>query len=183
MGSQVEFVMHPDDEAAFVAEILRDPDVAFVNGPRWPQATPATARSLDGFGSYGIAWSRVDLDPLPARYIPTCDDWYCEGEHATIQFLRSEPGEDSLTTGRIAIHGPTDGFDGTALTRRFNRLRRYIKSHFSNAALVSTQHPDYVFKSLWVGPNAVQWLRANDRRVVRTPMPGRLRPELQRAPT
>ena len=40
MRSQLRFVMHPYDEAALMTELLRDPAVLLIDGPRWKSATP-----------------------------------------------------------------------------------------------------------------------------------------------
>jgi hypothetical protein len=65
MRSQLRFVLHPDDESALVAELLRDPAVLFVDGPRWKTATPPTTRDVFAVGSYCIIWSPEDLLELP----------------------------------------------------------------------------------------------------------------------
>ena len=56
MKSQVRFVMHPDDEYVLVAELLRDPAVLLVDGPRWKVAVPPTTRNISAVGSYCIIW-------------------------------------------------------------------------------------------------------------------------------
>lgn len=172
MASELQFVMHPGDEALFVAEILREQDVSFINGPRWPSAVPLPTQTLDGIGHYCILWSRKELDPLTSDFIPTCNDWYCNSEYATIQFLRSEMKGDVLGAGRIARHYFPAGFDPVAIdaiSRRYNRLRRYIKKHFRNSVLVGREHPDCVFDFTWVGPHAIEWLRQSPERWVDCP--------------
>ena len=47
MRSQIRFVMHPLDEAEFIAKLLEDESVGLIDGPRWPAATPLVTRSLD----------------------------------------------------------------------------------------------------------------------------------------
>ncbi len=103
MNASIRFVMHADDEAVLVRELLRDPSVCFVDGPRWPAALPATTRDLAQVGSYCIVWSTADLPVLASEYMPKCNDWYCRSEPATIQFLRSRGDPNSLSEGRLAI--------------------------------------------------------------------------------
>ena len=38
MKSELRFVMHPDDETSLLADILRDQEVLFIDGPRWNSA-------------------------------------------------------------------------------------------------------------------------------------------------
>ena len=53
MRSQIRFVMHPLDEAEFIAQLLEDESVGLIDGPRWPAATPLVTRSLAQIqGSY-----------------------------------------------------------------------------------------------------------------------------------
>ena len=101
--SQLRFVMHPDDDAAIMAELLRDAAVLLVDGPRWKTATPPTTRNVSAVGNYCIIWSPEDLPELAAEFIPTCNDWYCRAEYATIQFLRSKIIETVIHEGRLAI--------------------------------------------------------------------------------
>ena len=46
MRSQIRFVMHPLDEAEFIAQLLQDESVGLIDGPRWPAAAPLVTRSL-----------------------------------------------------------------------------------------------------------------------------------------
>lgn len=105
MNSQLRFVMHPADEREFAAQVLADPAVLLIDGPRWQAAAPQTFRDLDAIrGNYCILWSPDDQAALQARYIAGCNDWYCESEYATVQFLRSEIFADGvLFEGRIAV--------------------------------------------------------------------------------
>lgn len=181
MASELQFVMHPDDEALFAQELLREPELMFIDGPRWPGPAPLATRDLGQVGSYCIAWSPSDLPALGADYIATCNDWYCNTEYATIQFLRSTLDDEALRAGRIAYHYFPADFDpgaASAITRRFNRLRRYIKGRFHNFALVARDHPDCVFNAMWVGPHASEWLRQSPDRWVSCPAPAVLAPGL-----
>lgn len=54
MKSSIRFVMHPDDEAALISELIRDPAVLLVNGPRWKSAAPPTTRNVSAVGPYCI---------------------------------------------------------------------------------------------------------------------------------
>jgi hypothetical protein len=63
---QLPFVMHPDDGTAIVAELLRDPAVLLVDGPRWKTATPRITRNVSAVGTYCMIWSPEDLPDLPA---------------------------------------------------------------------------------------------------------------------
>ncbi len=105
MRSEVQFAMDPEDEIEFITEVLSDPSVVLVDGPRWKTKKPPTTRDISKLSDdYCIIWSREDLPQLDAEYIPTCKDWYCRSEFATIQFLRSVMHKDSvLINGRIAI--------------------------------------------------------------------------------
>lgn len=186
MASELQFVMHPKDEALFAEELLREEGVRLIDGPRWPSASPSTTRDLGEIDDYCIVWSPSDLDPLTAEYIPTCNDWYCRSEYATIQFLRSQLEGTVLSAGRIASPYFPDDFDpaaASAISKRFYRLRRYIKKHFHNSALVGRAHPECVFDALWVGPHAVDWLQQSSERWIRCPAPAVLAPGLGSART
>ena len=104
MRSQLRFIQHPNDEREFVAEILSDNSVQLIDGPRWKAKVPQTFRSLAEIqGNYCIIWSSQDRPALSARYIQTRNDWYCDAEMVTIQFLRSQCIDSIITEGRIAI--------------------------------------------------------------------------------
>jgi hypothetical protein len=186
MRSKLRFVMHPDDEAHFAALLLSDEAVQLIDGPRWKTKLPVCSRSLEDIGWYCIIWSPADLPELDARYIESCDDYYCASEYATIQWLRSDLRDSSLTDGRIAIstHYDIDGFpedSARQVDARFNRLRRFVKKHyvtsvarwynpsapFAPAGPNRSANPSNRDKSLWVGPAALAWLQADDRRRIR----------------
>ena len=183
MRSQLRFVMHPDDEREFAAQILSEADVFLIDGPRWKSATPALFRSLDAIaGDYCILWSTQDRASLESRYMAKCDDWYCESEQATIQFLRSQVFGPCLTEGRIAV-GTTgaDESEAAGVERRFKALARFIKKHYSNAVLCwrnptlpfapagpgRSANPGKPDAQVWVGPHALRWLRQEQGRNVK----------------
>jgi hypothetical protein len=182
MRSQLRFAMHPDDELSFLDEVLKEPSVVLIDGPRWKAAEPATTQSLASIGTYCIIWSPEDLASLNARFIPTCNDWYCESEHSTIQFLRSSLTETVLTEGRIAIATESASSSARAgVERRFKSLRKFLKKVYANA-IVRWQNPTLSFapagpsrsanpsepdRSMWVGPSALAWLRADEQRRIK----------------
>lgn len=183
MRSQLRFVMHSKDETAFAAQLLSDESVYLIDGPRWKTATPQTFCSLEEVaGSYCIVWSRQDCATLGARYIPACDDWYCEAESATIQFLRSQTVGSVVTEGRIAVSTLEAGNgEATGIERRFKGLVRYVKKHYTNsvvrwsnpplpfapAGLGRSANPSKPDSQVWVGPNAMQWLQQDQYRCVK----------------
>jgi hypothetical protein len=186
MRSQLRFVMHPDDEHDFATFLLSDETVQFIDGPRWKSQSPTCSRTLEHIGWYCIIWSPSDLPELDARFIPTCDDYYCKSEYATIQWLRSELNDSAITDGRIAIstHYDIDGFPATQAKQvdaRFNKLRRFVKKHSSNSVARwyddrfpfaptgprRSANPSDPDKSLWVGPAALAWLHADHRRRIK----------------
>lgn len=136
MNSQLRFVMHPDDEREFAAQVLADPAVLLIDGPRWKAAEPQTFRTLDAIrGSYCILWSPDDQAALDARYIAGCNDWYCESEYATVQFLRSEVFTGGvLTEGRIAVSTANASAQAAqGVERRYKALGRFVRKHYTNA--------------------------------------------------
>jgi hypothetical protein len=174
--SQIRFVMHPDDEVALITELLRDPTILLVDGPRWKSVAPPTTRDISAVGHYCLIWSPDDLPELPAEFIPSCNDWYCRGEHATIQLLRSAVTGTMITDGRLAI--ATGGADQNTLAKveqRYKWLCRSIKRTYLNSVVrwrnpelpeapagpnrsANPSNPD---RSLWVGPTAMSWLTAD----------------------
>jgi hypothetical protein len=182
MGSQLRFAMHPEDELSFLDEVLKEPSVVLIDGPRWKAAEPRTTRSLASIGTYCIIWSPEDLACLKARFIPTCNDWYCESEHSTIQFLRSSLTETVLTEGRIAV--ATESASSSArlgVERRFKFLRKFLKKNYVNSAIrwqnpklplaprgpSRSANPGEPDSSLWVGPAALSWLRDGEERRIK----------------
>lgn len=123
---------------------------------------------------------------MPADFIPSCNDWYCRGEYATIQLLRSVITGTVVTEGRFAI--ATDQASQQTATanveRRYNMLRRLIKKTYVNgvvhwrnpqvpqapAGRDRSANPSNLDRSLWVGPSAMTWLTADPmRRIKITP--------------
>jgi hypothetical protein len=174
--------MHPNDEPTIVAQLLRDPAVLLVDGPRWKTATPPTTRNLSTAGWYVIIWSPEDLAELPAEFIPTCNDWYCRGEYATIQFLRSQVTGTVITEGRFAISTePAQKTTAANVERRYRLLRRAVQKTYMSSVVrwrnpglpespggpsrsANTSKPD---RSLWVGPAAMAWLAADASRRIK----------------
>jgi hypothetical protein len=165
-----------------MAELLRDPAVLLVDGPRWTTATPATTRDVMEVGSYCIIWSPEDLPELPAEFIPTCKDWYCRAEYATIQFLRCKFTETVITAGRLAIStGPANKTTAVNVERRYKLLRRAIQKTYVNSIVRSrnpnlpqapagpsrSANPSEPDRSLWVGPAAMRWLTGDAARRIK----------------
>lgn len=189
MRSQLRFVMHPQDEAALVAELLRDPAVRLVNGPRWPSAEPPTTRDISTIGDYCIIWSPDDLPVLAADFIPACNDWYCRAEDATLQFLRCSITGAVITDGRLAIStGPAKDKTAAGVERRYKRLCRAIKATYLNS-VVQWRNPDLPEapagpsrsanpsapdRSLWVGPAAMSWLASDPARRIKNALTSRV---------
>jgi hypothetical protein len=182
MRSQIRFVMHPDDEAILMSELLRDPAVLLVDGPRWKSAAPPTTRIVSAVGYHCIIWSPKDLPKLPAEFIPSCNDWYCRGEYATIRFIRCVFTGTVITEGRFAI--ATDHASETTaanVERRYNLLRRRIKKNYLGSVVRwrnpsvpeapagpdRSANPSSPDRSLWVGPSAMNWLTADATRRIK----------------
>ncbi len=175
MRSQLRFVMYSNDERDFAAQALSDSSVWLVDGPRWKASTPKSVRSLEEVaGSYCIIWSTQDRASLSARYIPNCDDWYCDSESVTIQFLRSEIFGSVITEGRIAV-STSDATEKEAMgvERRFKSLVRFVKKTYTNS-VIQWSNPSLPFAparpgrsanpskpdpQVWVGPDALRWLQ------------------------
>lgn len=187
MNSQLRFVMHPADEREFAAQVLADPAVLLIDGPRWQAAAPQTFRDLGAIRSnYCILWSPDDEATLEARYIAGCNDWYCEAEHATVQFLRSEIFADGvLTEGRIAVAtGGASAQAAQGVEQRYKALGRFVRKHYANKVVCwcnpsmpfgpavpgRSANPGKPDAQVWVGPHALQWLRdggAQQRRAIK----------------
>ncbi|HEX8913371.1 MAG TPA: hypothetical protein VF796_13505 [Humisphaera sp.] len=184
MRSQVRFAMHPADEREFEQLLVADESIRFIAGPRWRSETPASSRSLADVDNYCIVWSTGDIAKLEAEYMPSCDDWYCRSEYATVQFLRSELVGTVITEGRIAVAtGPRSGFPVSSvkrLERRYGDLRKFIRKRYSNSIIQwrnptapyapagpnRSANPSKPDPQVWVGPHALQWLReGSDRRL------------------
>ncbi len=140
-----------------MTELLRDPAVLLIDGPRWKSATPPTTRNISAVGDYCIIWSPEDLSELGADFIPTCNDWYFRTAYATIQFLRCEITETVITEGRLAIStGAASKETAANVERRYKLLSRSIKKTYVNS-VVRWRNPE-PDRSLWVGPTAMTWL-------------------------
>lgn len=182
MKSELRFVMHPDDETAFAGQVLAEECVRLVDGPRWKSPDPVATRSLkEVVGDYCIIWCTQDRPSLSARRLAT-DDWYCESESATIQFLRSQLRGSCLSTGRIAIGtGDATQTEAVAVERRFKCLVRFIKKTYENSAIrwCNTQlpfakaipgqssNPSNPDVHCWIGPHARRWLREDTARRIK----------------
>ena len=185
MNSQVRFAMHPADERDFEQLLVSDESIRFIAGPRWKAETPETSRSLaDTHGYHCMIWSLSDIAKLNAEYIPTCDDWYCRSEQATIQFLRSQMDEAVITEGRLAVctvESPAFPASSVAnLENRYKKLRSYIKRNFLNSIIQwrnptlpyapagpnRSANPSKPDSQVWVGPHALRWLQErSDRKI------------------
>ena len=191
MRSQIQFVMHPDDERTFAELLLADESVRFVDGPRWPSQEPTFSRSLDDIGWYCIIWSTDDVPQLTSRYIATCDDWYITNEYATLQMLRSEVDGSTLTDGRVAISTHYDlpelpEHNAKQIDARFSKIRRHIMKHYVNSIIrwhssrspvaprgpKRSPNPSDPDKKMWVGPAALQWFHESDGHCIRCKMSG-----------
>ena len=182
MRSQLRFVMHPNDEHLFVAEVLREESVVLIDGPRWPAQSPEPHQSLESVGWYCILWSTNDTPELRAEFVPSCGDWYCRSEGATIQFLRSRLLGSILTEGRLAVATDEEEPDVAGRVEgRYRALSRFIKKRYRNRTLrwfnprapthaktpSHSANPSDPDLSLWVGPFALQWLAEDNGRCVK----------------
>ena len=185
MNSQLRFVMHPADERDFESLLVSDDSIRFIAGPRWKTESPKTSRSLAEIDDdYCIIWSTSDIAKLKAEYIPSCKDWYCRSEYATIQFLRSEMDEAVITEGRIAVPTMASRDFPTSsvkrLEKRYRDLRKYFRKNYSNSIIQwrnptipyapaspnRSANPSKPDPQVWVGPHALRWLRERpDRRI------------------
>jgi hypothetical protein len=178
--------MHPDDEAALVTELLRDPAILFVDGPRWKAVTPPTTRDISAIGSYCIIWSPEDLPQLSAKLTPH-GDWYCRDENSTVQFLRCKMTETVIAEGSFAISTePAEAKAAANVERRYKFLSRAIKKTFRNSVVQwrnprlpeapagpsRSANPSAPDRSLWVGPAAMTWMAGHADRRVKTFLTG-----------
>jgi len=181
MRSQVRFVMHPDDEAAFVEVLLRDPKVVLVDNTIWQTRQPPVSRDLSHLGRHCLIWSPDDLAELPADFNPAINAWTCRAEFATIQLLRSQAVGNVITEGRLAISlDEAQLSTAAAVEQRYKLARRIIQKAYKNSVVrwrnptlpvtparaASAANPSPPDPSLWVGPAAMAWLADGaDRRV------------------
>ncbi|RWM74577.1 hypothetical protein [Mesorhizobium sp.] len=187
MRSQLRFIMHTDDEAALVTELLRDPAILFVDGPRWKTVTPPTTRDISAIGSYCMIWSPEDLPRLSAEFIQAQNDWYCRDENSTIQFLRCKMTETVIVEGSFAIStGPAEANAAANVERRYKFLCRAIKRTYRNSVVQwrnprrpdapagpsRSANPSAPDRSRWVGPAAMTWMAGHADRRVKTFLTG-----------
>ena len=183
MRSRHRFIMHPLDESAFAELILSDEDVRIVDGPIWKNERPRAFQSINDIkGTYCIIWSRRDRPTLTARYKPDGNEWYCDSEMATVQFLRSEVRGTTLTEGAIAIAtNPVSSAEAHGVEKRYRALRHFIKSHYTNSVLRwydpnapiapaapgRSANPSAPDPQVWVSPSVRPWLAEDPRRTIR----------------
>lgn len=181
MRSDVRFVMHPDDEAEFVAKVTSEPDVVFVKGPKWSQPRPQIANDTRSAGNYLMIWHPSETPELTGTHYrkEETEWWYCNNEFSTIQFIRSgfHSEEPFLLEGRIAVCITSkemafyDQPSAASIERRFKSLRRFIKKIYTNKTLIwqnlscprSKTNPGKPDPCVWIGPNALQWLNQMPR--------------------
>jgi hypothetical protein len=181
MRSQVVFVMHPMDEAEFVEAVLAEPGIVFVDGPSWTTPQPPAMTDLQCAGNYLMIWKPSETPKLRANHHQKDDKewWYCKNEYLTIQFLRSgfQYNEPFLFEGRLALgttadngkpfHAPSAAF----IERRFKNLKKTVQLRYTNNVLIwqcislprSKNNPSKPSALTWVGPHALQWLRADPK--------------------
>ncbi|WP_412065938.1 hypothetical protein [Rhizobium sp. SYY.PMSO] len=183
LNSQVRLIQHPEDEREFANAVLAEDAVRLINGPRWSTEEPQTFRSISAIaGNYCIIWSPQDRAKLSARYIPAQNDWYCDAEMVTIQFLRSQLIASTIIEGRIAISTThAEAAEAKGVERRFKALSRFIKKRYLNSVLCwyspdnpigpatseRTANPSAPDSHVWVGPHALHWLNQNRNRHVK----------------
>jgi hypothetical protein len=175
MTRQISFVMHPEDERAFLSELTA--------APGWLVAASADAAS----------WRTLSTEALGALacevvYV-TRSEWLdsvAGAAAAAIQFWRSRLAGDVLTQGRLAVvESPANsgGAPGAAAaaTREFGRLRSRIQQHYANGLLL-WQHEDQsrdlsdgrADARTWVGPVARAWLAEASSRSIKQSVEARV---------
>ena len=85
------------------------------------------------------------------------------GEHF-IQFLNWPVQGDILLGGRIAIRTNSDTESARRAERVFNKLRRWIRKHFTNNVTcrnINVSGSQSKTKSHWIGPNTIELLKVN----------------------
>lgn len=182
MRSRVRFIMHPLDEGDFVEKVLSEEHVQLIDGPIWKTKHPRPVRSITDIGTYCIIWSPRDRPTLTARYKPDGDEWYCDSEMATIQFLRSEVRDTILTEGSIAIAtNQASPAEAQGVEKRYRALRKFIQSEYTNSVLRwydpnspvapaapgRSANPGGPDPQVWISPSVRSWLAADPRRAIR----------------
>jgi len=137
---------------------------------------------VSAVGRYCIIWSPEDLPVLAADFMPTCNDWYCRAEYATIQFLRSKIAETLITDGRLAIStGNANEKTAVNVENRYKLLCRIIKKSHRNSVVRwrnpkfpdaparpgRSANPSDPDRSLWVGPAAMNWMAGDAARRIK----------------
>lgn len=164
MRSEIQFVMHQDDEKSFIQEIYSESSVVLVNGPKWDTPDPPILSSvIYGDDFYQMIWNSDETETLTGRHHFKDDNqwWYCENEHLTIQFLRSRIYPSYLVVGRLAVTS-----EDNKIESRFKRYRKWIKKHCTNNALIwqnfsrprSRTNPSKPSVTHWVGQEAMRWM-------------------------
>jgi hypothetical protein len=154
MGTQLQTIMAPDDEAAFLAFVFARPTVYLI--PRERNPTPDVPRTREMRGVQGWIchlWDTAILPKLKVEFIPTCNDYYLRSEGGLIQFLRSRRKGDTLEAGRIALGGETP-----AAKAWYRSLERWLKAHFANSFVYASDFKPGVGhreRTVWVGPQAI----------------------------
>ena len=168
MRSQITFIMHPDDQAEFVDEVLSESGVVLVDGPKWETPDPPLLSGAEEGGRHLMIWNADETRPLLGRHHTHDGDqwWYCKNESLTLQFLRSSLYESFIVEGRIAVGSDDAGKSAAAVDKRYKRLRRWLKKTYTNGVLFwqnvnagrSATNPGKPCSSSWVGPHAMAWL-------------------------
>jgi len=57
-----------------ISELLRNPVVLLVDGPRWKSVAPPTTRNISAVDDHCIIWSPEDLPKQPAEFTPSCSN-------------------------------------------------------------------------------------------------------------
>jgi hypothetical protein len=159
--------MSSADERSFVGAIVKEAHTVLVNGPQWPSpAAPLVdPPQLAGAETYLLIWNKSEVPRLSAKRSGAY--WEAYNEKTTIQFLRCQLWDESvLTEGRIAI-----STEDKHIQRRYQRLRQVIRQTCRNglvcwlqpAAPRTAKNPSAPDRQVWVGPDALNWLRCSAR--------------------
>lgn len=157
MGSQLTTLMAPEDEAIFLAFVFERPTAYLI--PNVRNCAPEVPRTRDIRNVTGTDCRLWDTAILPAPkmdFIPSCHDYYLKSAGSLIQFWRSRSNGNTLEAGRIAM-GAGPSID-EAVTSWYATLCRWIKSHFKNSFVYSSDYQPEVGsreRAVWVGPHAI----------------------------
>jgi len=183
--AQIEFALHPEDEAALLEPLFRAPHARLVRGPRWPTPSPPLVQELAAEEHvYLLVWPTTWAPELSAQHIPTTGDWYCNSEFATLQLIRSRLHGSVLTSGRLALSGFPTGFPEefqSSLKTLFGKARRTLKRECRNGLVcwhnptdprppvdaTRSANPSAPDKRLWLGPHAIAWLQQSQDNVIK----------------